>query len=162
MNLGTFHSFSDRWCCYIMLQVLFELMVSISGVMMIFITFFGIVGNVLLIILFTNFKTIQNRTTTLQRSMAVSDLILAFFGAGMFTINCFSHRQAFGLPGIVQTQLQPLFSGWTSMGGNLIHLLSWQVSGNSWLGGLWSSGYFLLPYRQGCMFHKRRCYAVAK
>ena len=71
----------------------------ISGSMMVAVTVFGTGANALTIALFTRFPSIQSRTTSLQRSLAVADLIMALFGAGMFAINAFSHKQTFGLTG---------------------------------------------------------------
>ena len=66
---------------------------------MIVVTVFGTGANALTIMLFTRFASIKSRITTLQRSLAVADLIMALFGAGMFALNCFHHRQSFGLKG---------------------------------------------------------------
>lgn len=63
------------------------------------ITAFGIIGNVLVVVLFTKHKSLQTRTTKLLTSLAVSDGTMAAIGALYFTINCFSHTQAISLDG---------------------------------------------------------------
>ena len=66
---------------------------------MIFITLFGVFGNILVIALFTKHKCLRSRTTQLLTSLAVSDGTMALIGGGMFVINLFAHTQAFGLSG---------------------------------------------------------------
>ena len=66
---------------------------------MICVTVFGVIGNILVVTLFTKHKCLRSRTTKLLSSLAVSDGTMALIGGGMFSINLFAHRQAFGLYG---------------------------------------------------------------
>ena len=76
---------------------------------MIFVTLFGVIGNVLVVALFTKHKCLRSHTTQLLASLAVSDGTMALIGGSMFAINCFAHTQAFGHDGelIFSTSLFP-------------------------------------------------------